>query len=101
MFMASSSSSSTRTCTYDVFPSFSGKDVRKSFLSHFLENLHRKSIDTFIDNDIYRSRPIGPELLSAIRGSTISVVVFSENYASSTWCLDELLEIHKCYKEFH
>ncbi|ANM68757.1 Disease resistance protein (TIR-NBS-LRR class) family [Arabidopsis thaliana] len=29
----------------------------------------------------------------------ISIVVFSKKYASSTWCLNELVEIHKCYKE--
>ncbi|KAG7533835.1 Toll/interleukin-1 receptor homology (TIR) domain [Arabidopsis thaliana x Arabidopsis arenosa] len=28
----------------------------------------------------------------------ISIVVFSNKYASSTWCLNELVEIHKCYK---
>ncbi|XP_010449699.1 PREDICTED: protein SUPPRESSOR OF npr1-1, CONSTITUTIVE 1 isoform X2 [Camelina sativa] len=94
--MASSSSSHSRR--YDVFPSFRGEDVRDSFLSHLLKELKRKTI-TFIDNEIERSRPIGPELLLAIRESRIAIVVFSENYASSTWCLNELVEIHKCYME--
>ncbi|KFK21947.1 hypothetical protein AALP_AAs41246U000100 [Arabis alpina] len=85
--------------TYDVFPSFSGGDVRRSFLSHLLVKLHGKLINTFIDHGIERSRPIGPELLSAIRESTISIVIFSKKYASSTWCLNELVEIHKCYEE--
>lgn len=93
--MASSSCSRR----YDVFPSFSGEDVRKSFLSHLLKELHRKSINTFIDHGIERSRPIGPELLSAIRESRISDIVFSKSYASSSWCLNELVEIHKCYME--
>ncbi|WZY84994.1 disease resistance protein RPP4 isoform X1 [Brassica rapa] len=86
---------------YDVFPSFSGEDVRKSFLSHLLKELHRKSINTFIDHGIERSRPIGPELLSAIRESRISIVVFSKNYASSSWCLNELVEIYKSFKELN
>ncbi|CAG7883716.1 protein SUPPRESSOR OF npr1-1, CONSTITUTIVE 1 [Brassica rapa] len=93
--MASSSCSRR----YDVFPSFSGEDVRKSFLSHLLKELDRKSIITFIDHGIKRSRPIGPELLSAIRESRISDIVFSKSYASSSWCLNELVEIHKCYME--
>ncbi|XP_076929163.1 TMV resistance protein N-like [Bidens hawaiensis] len=33
-----------------------------------------------------------PELLMAIEESTIYVIVFSKNYASSPWCLDELCE---------
>ncbi|KFK36792.1 hypothetical protein AALP_AA4G171500 [Arabis alpina] len=96
-----SSSSSLCTCKYDVFPSFSGEDVRKSFLSHFLKTLQRKLIITFIDNNMERSRPIAPELLLAIRESRISIVVFSKKYASSTWCLNELAEIHKCFKEMN
>lgn len=84
-----------------MFPSFSGEDVRKSLLSHLLKELHRKSINTFIDHGIERSRPIGPELLSAIRESRISIVVFSKNYASSSWCLNELVEIYKSFNELN
>ncbi|XP_019088789.1 PREDICTED: disease resistance protein RPP4 [Camelina sativa] len=94
--MAASSSGSRR---YDVFPSFSGEDVRKTFLSHLRKELDRKSIITFMDHGIERSCQIAPELLKAIREARISVVIFSKNYASSTWCLNELVEIHKCYKE--
>ncbi|XP_019088024.1 PREDICTED: disease resistance protein RPP5-like isoform X2 [Camelina sativa] len=95
--MAASSSGSRR---YDVFSSFSGEDVRKTFLSHLLKALDGRSIKTFIDHGIERSRPIAPELLSAIRESSISIVIFSKNYASSTWCLNELVEIHKCFNDF-
>ncbi|KAG2263908.1 hypothetical protein Bca52824_070987 [Brassica carinata] len=95
------SSSSSCSWRYDVFPSFSGEDVRKSLLSHLLKELHRKSINTFIDHGIERSRPIGPELLSAIRESRISIVVFSKNYASSSWCLNELVEIYKSFNELN
>ncbi|CAA7026621.1 unnamed protein product [Microthlaspi erraticum] len=90
------SSSSYRNWLYDVFPSFSGEDIRKTFLSHLLKELDRKLISVFKDSEIQRSHSIAPELVQAIRGSKIAVVVVSKNYASSSWCLNELLEIVKC-----
>lgn len=95
----SSSSSSSRTCTYDVFPSFSGEDVRITFLSHFLKELDKRLIIAFKDNETQRSLSLGPELKQAIRDSRIAVVIFSNKYASSSWCLNELLEIVKCREE--
>ncbi|KAL1198707.1 Disease resistance protein RPS6 [Cardamine amara subsp. amara] len=96
----SSPSSSSHNWVYDIFPSFSGKDVRVTFLSHFLKELDRRLISVFEDNEIERSQPIGPKLQWAISDSRIAVVVFSKNYASSSWCLDELVEIVKCKEEF-
>ncbi|KFK22483.1 hypothetical protein AALP_AAs46524U000200 [Arabis alpina] len=96
---SSSSSSSTPTWKYDVFPSFSGEDVRKSFLSHLLHAFKRIAIISFIDNGIERSHLIADELLLAIRQSRISIVIFSNKYVSSTWCLNELAEIHDCHEE--
>jgi len=37
------------------------------------------------------------ELLHAIEGSQITIVVFSQNYIRSEWCLDELLKIMECH----
>ncbi|CAG7884214.1 unnamed protein product [Brassica rapa] len=94
--MESSSSSPSRNWRFNVFPSFCGEDLRKNFLSHFLKELQRKGITTFIDHEIKRSKAIGPELVAAIRGSRMAVILLSKNYASSTWCLNELLEIMSC-----
>ncbi|XP_024004554.1 disease resistance protein TAO1 isoform X7 [Eutrema salsugineum] len=93
------SSSSSHNWTHDVFPSFRGEDVRRSFLSHIQKEFERKGITPFNDNGIKRGKSIGPELIRAIRGSKIAIILISKNYASSSWCLDELVEIMKCEEE--
>ncbi|CAN6988572.1 unnamed protein product, partial [Brassica rapa subsp. trilocularis] len=84
---------------HQVFPSFCGADVRKAFLTHMLKEFRIKGITVFIDNDIKKSMTIGPELEEAIKGSRVSIVIISKNYASSTWCLNELVLIMKCREE--
>ncbi|XP_048421879.1 disease resistance protein RUN1 [Pyrus x bretschneideri] len=101
MDVASSSSSSAddnppRREKYDVFISFRGEDTRLGITSHLHAALLQKKIETYIDNRLQRGEEIGPALLEAIEKSTISVIIFSQNYASSTWCLDELVHILKC-----
>ncbi|CAH8382617.1 unnamed protein product [Eruca vesicaria subsp. sativa] len=90
------SSSSSRVKRFHVFPSFHGPDVRRGFLSHLHNHFESKGITTFKDQEIDRGHSIGPELLKAIRESRVCLVLLSENYASSGWCLDELVEILKC-----
>ena len=63
--------------------------------------LKLKGIHTFIDDELPRGEEISIELLEAIRSSRSSIIVFSENYASSRWCLDELVEILECKKNGH
>ncbi|KAK9178012.1 hypothetical protein WN943_027202 [Citrus x changshan-huyou] len=53
----------------------------------------RKKIVTFIDDKLKTEDEISPSLSSAIEGSKISIVIFSEGYASSRWCLNELVKI--------
>ncbi|XP_030926682.1 disease resistance-like protein DSC1 isoform X2 [Quercus lobata] len=89
-------SSSTRQCNYDVFLSFRGEDTRNGFTDHLYHGLCDKSINTFIDNDLQRGETISEELRRAIRSSRISIIIFSQNYAFSTWCLEELVEILNC-----
>ncbi|XP_004296293.1 PREDICTED: TMV resistance protein N-like [Fragaria vesca subsp. vesca] len=98
-FGASSSSSSSapiQPWTYHVFLSFRGEDTRNTFTGHLYSNLVQKGINTFIDDGLKRGEEISSSLLKAIEESKISVIVFSENYASSKWCLEELVKIMQC-----
>nr|XP_011466312.1 PREDICTED: TMV resistance protein N-like isoform X2 [Fragaria vesca subsp. vesca] len=80
---------------YDVFLSFRGQDTRWGFISHLYHQLEFCQLfKTFIDDrELEIGSEISPELLSAIEHSHLAIVVISPNYASSTWCLDELAKI--------
>ncbi|XP_024010199.1 disease resistance protein ADR2 isoform X2 [Eutrema salsugineum] len=85
---------------YDVFPSFNGPDVRKRFLSHLHHYFACKGIKMYKDNNnMERCHTIKRELRQAIKESRVLMVLLSKNYASSSWCLDELVEILKCRKD--
>ncbi|XP_016471703.1 disease resistance protein Roq1 isoform X1 [Nicotiana tabacum] len=95
-----STSSPTQNWKNDVFLSFRGEDTRKTFVGHLYYALKHKGIHTFKDDvRLERGKSISPELVKAIEQSRFAIVVFSKNYASSTWCLDELVKIMKCKKE--
>ncbi|KAI9397076.1 hypothetical protein POPTR_004G230000v4 [Populus trichocarpa] len=80
--------------TYQVFLSFRGEDTRKNFTDHLYSTLSKAGIVTFRDdNSIQRGENIELEIEKAIQESQMSVVVLSKDYASSTWCLDELVMI--------
>ncbi|KAK9269563.1 hypothetical protein L1049_001339 [Liquidambar formosana] len=91
------SSSSSRRWSYDVFLSFRGEDTRKNFTDHLYFALKNAEVNVFRDDEeLPRGEYIEPELLKAIEGSRISVIVFSTNYAASRWCLEELVKIMEC-----
>ncbi|KAK2975411.1 hypothetical protein RJ640_029284 [Escallonia rubra] len=84
---------------YHVFLSFRGQDTRKTFTDHLYTALVQAGFQTFRDKDsIERGKYLNLELSKAIKESRISIVVLSKNYASSTWCLNELVPILECNK---
>ncbi|XP_039155709.1 disease resistance protein RUN1-like [Eucalyptus grandis] len=107
--MSSSSSSSSSSCSsssegkwrFDVFINFRGEDVRSGFVADLYRclthGLSHGKINVYIDSeDLRRGDEISPALMKAIEDSRIAVLVFSENYASSRWCLDELVKVMEC-----
>ncbi|PRQ35283.1 putative toll-like receptor, P-loop containing nucleoside triphosphate hydrolase [Rosa chinensis] len=93
--IACASSHSSAPCwTYDVFLSFRGVDTRKGITVDIHDRLNRRGIKTFMDDqDLEVGDAISPTLLAAIKESRFAIVVLSQNYASSAWCLEELREI--------
>ncbi|CAL1409850.1 unnamed protein product [Linum trigynum] len=92
--VASSSHSAMHTgeWDYDVFLCFRGDDTRHGFTSHLLAALSDRKIKVFIDTMLRKTESID-ELLSVLQRSALSIVIFSENFADSTWCLDEVATI--------
>ncbi|XP_058788001.1 TMV resistance protein N-like [Vicia villosa] len=91
------SSSAASLKKYDVFLSFRGEDTRRNITTHLYDALSRKKVETFIDNnELKKGDEISPTLIKAIEESHLSIVIFSENYASSKWCLNELKKILEC-----
>ncbi|KAL1822027.1 hypothetical protein ACET3Z_008805 [Daucus carota] len=92
-----SSSSSSPPTSWDVFLSFYGKDTRRNFIANLYFSLDQAGIQTFRDDpSLEKGEEISKGLHNAIRSSNKFVVVISENYARSPWCLDELVEILDC-----
>ena len=93
----SSSSSSNQAWSYDVFVSFRGKDNCYKFTNHLFAALDRSRIHSFEDKrKLEKGKDIWTELEKAIQKSRIAIIVFSENYADSRWCLKELGKIMEC-----
>ena len=89
------SSTSISRYAYHVFLSFRGADTRKNFTDHLYTALVQAGIHTFRDDEaIEKGKNIKDEIEKAILyESKISIIVFSKNYALSTWCLNELVMI--------
>jgi len=82
---------------YDVFLSFCGEDTRYTLAGFLYNAISREGFKIFMDDEeLEGGNQISETLMGAIESSRISIVVFSENYGYSTWCLDELAKITEC-----
>ncbi|CAI0445274.1 unnamed protein product [Linum tenue] len=85
---------------YEVFLSFRGPDVRKTFADHLYTSLYRSKIRTFRDEEeLCKGEGIAPSLVQAIPNSKIYIPILTKQYASSKWCLQELAQMVGCWKQ--
>ncbi|KAH1257338.1 TMV resistance protein N [Glycine soja] len=103
MELESSSSSFSKPksqWTYDVFINFRGEDTRRSFVCHLNCALSKAGVKTFLDEENLHKGMKLDELMTAIEGSQIAIVVFSKSYTESTWCLRELEKVIECNETY-
>ncbi|XP_042520199.1 disease resistance protein RUN1-like isoform X2 [Macadamia integrifolia] len=90
--------SSSSSSSYDVFINFRGTDTRTNFVCLLYNALKKDGVNAYRDSEeIWEGEEICGSLLRAIRGSEISIPVFSKNYADSKYCLLELAEMWECH----
>ncbi|XP_039164704.1 disease resistance protein RUN1 [Eucalyptus grandis] len=82
---------------YDVFLSFRGRDTRDNFTDCLYHRLRLIGLHVFLDNEELRvGTEIDGELSKALDKSRIYIPIFSQNYATSSWCLREVAHMEKC-----
>ncbi|KAL3729024.1 hypothetical protein ACJRO7_033596 [Eucalyptus globulus] len=79
---------------YQVFLSFRGPDTRRGITNSLYHALVDAGIHVFMDDEELRpGERIRGNLLLAIDDSKLYIPIFSQNYASSHWCLRELAKM--------
>ncbi|CAN6561753.1 unnamed protein product [Malus baccata var. baccata] len=100
MDASTSSSSSLKRWNYDVYLSFRGEYTRPNitdFTNHLCDALKHAKVNFFVGEDnLSGLEYLRNDLNQAIQGSKVAVIVFSENYAESRFCLDDLAKIMEC-----
>ncbi|XP_058771089.1 disease resistance protein Roq1-like [Vicia villosa] len=87
--MANERLSSSSFFTYDVFFSFNPSDTTNGFTANLSQAFQRRGIKSFMET----RDEITPDIFNLIVKSKSAVILLSENYASSSRCLEELAYI--------
>ncbi|CAG7895178.1 unnamed protein product [Brassica rapa] len=75
-----------------VFINYRGEELRYRFVSHLVAAFERDEINFFIDKNELRGTDLR-NLFARIHESRIALVIFSNRYAESSWCMNELAKI--------
>lgn len=65
--------------------------MRKGFLSFLVDGLTRGCVNYYVDNNETKGEALDI-LLQRIEESRVVLIILSENYMDSTWCIKELLK---------
>jgi hypothetical protein len=84
---------------FDVFLNHRGPDVKEGFASHLREALQEAGCRPFLDKPDLEKGLDGQEMIKkALECASVHVAIFSEHYAESDYCLDELCAMLKSEK---
>ncbi len=76
---------------FDVFLNHRGPDVKGGFASHLHQALQEAGCRPFLDKpDLEKGKDGQKKIYEALRCASVHVAIFSELYADSDYCLDEL-----------
>ncbi len=76
---------------FDVFLNHRGSDVKGGFASHLYQALQEAGCHPFLDKQSLKIGQLGQEkIYEALGCASVHVAIFSEHYADSHYCLDEL-----------
>ena len=75
-----------------VFINFRGDELRLNFVDSLVIALRAARIKIFIDSDEQAGRTL-QHLFVRIDQSRVALAIFSKEYTTSDWCLDELVRI--------
>ncbi|KAH7281856.1 hypothetical protein KP509_36G066600 [Ceratopteris richardii] len=78
---------------YQVFLCHRGPDAKRTFVNALHEKLKSKGISSFVDYEIEKGTEIEPHIGKAIENSLFFIIILSPDFASSKWCLDEVVRI--------
>lgn len=88
------------SATYQVFINHRGTDVKKTLASLIYRDLTKLGLRVFLDNQELRiGDDFPPAIFEAIQSAYVHIAIFTEGYAQSRWCLDELYRIWKSSQE--
>jgi hypothetical protein len=84
---------------FDVFLNHRGPDVKGGFASHLHQALQEAGCRPFLDKpDLEKGEPGQKKIYEALGCVRVHVAIFSEGYADSGYCLDELCAMLKSEK---
>jgi len=87
----SSMEQETEAEQYQVFINHRGPDTKKNLASLIYHNLSSYGLQVFLDKEELRTgNTFCPAIRGAISSASVHIAIFSQNYAESQWCLDEL-----------
>ncbi|WVZ17564.1 hypothetical protein V8G54_010546 [Vigna mungo] len=96
--MDNASSSYKLPRKYDVLINFTGEDIHRKFVSHLNSAFSTVGLTTFLHHhNAVESTHIQQPILSNCR---VAIVVFTQTYSQSAWCLHQLQQIIKCHETY-